>query len=181
MGELIAKSACADLLPLEIGSLQVVEVDLGTLTSVAPFAGQMKATSDALKSAHGMAFPEANRATGKEGARAIWFGRDMAMLAGPPCDPSVADHGALTDQTDAWASVTISGEAAEDVLARLVPVDLRSASFKRGHSARTLLKHMNGSVTRLGPNSFLILVFRSMARTLAHDLKEAMEAVAARG
>ncbi|MCV3272609.1 sarcosine oxidase subunit gamma [Roseobacter sinensis] len=181
MGELVGTSPCAGVLPLTIGDVQAVEVELGHLTSIAPFAGQATAASVALEAAHGMPLPKANCTTGKEGARAIWFGRDMALLAGPTCDPAVAKHAALTDQSDAWAAVTLSGPSAEDVLARLVPVDLRSVSFKRGHTARTLLKHMNGSVTRLGPESFLILVFRSMARTLAHDLKEAMEAVAARG
>lgn len=181
MVELVAKSPCAGLLPLAIGDVQVVEVDLGVLTSIAPYAGQVGAASDALKAAHAMAFPQANRTTGQEGARVIWFGRDMALLAGPPCDASVAEHAALTDQSDAWASVVVSGAAAEDVLARLVPIDLRQAHFAPGHSARTLVKHMAASITRTGPDSFLILVFRSMARTLAHDLKEAMEAVAARG
>ncbi|WP_299670643.1 sarcosine oxidase subunit gamma [uncultured Roseobacter sp.] len=181
MDELVAKSPCAGLLPLEIGAVRVEEVDLGVLTTIAPYAGQAAATSDALKTAHGMAFPGANRMTGKEGARAIWFGRDMALLAGPSCDATLAVHAALTDQSDAWASVTASGAGAEAALARLVPVDLRAATFKRGHSVRTLVQHMNGSVTRLGPDSFLILVFRAMAPTLVHDLKLAMEAVAARG
>ena len=40
---------------------------------------------------------------------------------------------------------------------------------------------LNASITRTGAETFLILVFRSMAETLRHDLKEAMEAVAARG
>lgn len=181
MVELVATTPCAGLLPLEIGDVVAAEVDLGQLTSIAPLSGKIAATSEALKSAHGMAFPAPNRSTGKEGARAIWFGREMALLAGPACDPALAASAALTDQTDAWATVTLTGASAEDVLARLVPVDLRAAGFKRGHSVRTLVKHMNASVTRLGPQSFLILVFRSMAQTLAHDLKEAMEAVAARG
>jgi sarcosine oxidase subunit gamma len=40
---------------------------------------------------------------------------------------------------------------------------------------------MMASITRIGAQSFQIMVFRSMARTLVHDLKTAMEAVAARG
>jgi sarcosine oxidase subunit gamma len=60
-------------------------------------------------------------------------------------------------------------------------VDLRPQVFKRGHTLRTELKHMMASITRIGAQSFQIMVFRSMARTLVHDLKTAMEAVAARG
>lgn len=180
MDELIAKSACAGLLPLQIGAVSVEEADLGHLTFIAPFAGARVATSEMLQAAHGVAFPASNRTTGGDGARAIWFGYDMALLAGPACDLGLAKTAALTDQSDAWACVRISGPGAEDVLARLVPVDLRAAHFKRGHTARTLIMHMNGSVTRIGADSFLILVFRAMAQTLVHDLKQAMEAVAAR-
>jgi sarcosine oxidase subunit gamma len=168
-------------LPVSVGALKLVEVELGPLTSIAPFKGRLEAASTALRSAHGLAFPAANRVTTSAGTRAIWFGRDMALLAGAAPDPGLASVAALTDQSDAWVAVSLSGEGAEEVLARLVPVDLRAAHFHEGHTVRSLLGHMNASVTRTGAESFLILVFRSMAGTLVHDIKEAMEAVAARG
>lgn len=181
MAELVAKSPCAGLLPLEIGAVNVSEEDLGAVTSVMPYKGQEKALSAALQAAHGMAFPAPNRATGKAGARAVWFGRDQAMLMGPAPEAALAAHAALSDQSDAWAAVRLEGEAAEAVLARLVPVDLRASVFKRGHTVRSQVAHMAGSVTRVGERAFLILVFRSMAATLVHDLKTAMEAAAVRG
>ena len=128
-----------------------------------------------------MALPAANRATRKAGARAIWFGREQALLVGIDPDASLAKHAALTDQSDAWAVTTLTGLQATDVLARLTPLDLRDAHFKRGHTARSDLMHMNASITRTGADSFMILVFRSMAQTLLHDIQTAMEGVAARG
>lgn len=181
MAELIAKTPCAGLLPLTIGGVALTEEDAGVMTSIAPFKGREAALSDKLKSAHGMAVPAPNRATGKAGARAVWFGHGQAMLIGPAPDLSLADHAALTDQSDAWAVVRLEGDAARDVLARLVPVDLRATTFKRGHTARTLVGLMSASVTRVGERAWQIMVFRSMAGTLAHELKTAMEAVAARG
>jgi len=180
VAELIAKTACAGLLPLEIGSQRLSEVDLGTLTSLAPYAGQDKPLSAALKQAHGMAMPGANRATGKEGARAIWFGQGQVMLAGPAPDAGLKELAATTDQSDAWATVRLEGPGAIDVLARLVPIDMRSPAFKRGHTARTQLGHMMASITRVADEAFLILVFRSMAGTLVHELETAMQGVAAR-
>ncbi|MEL6465560.1 MAG: sarcosine oxidase subunit gamma [Pseudomonadota bacterium] len=179
MAELIAKTPLDNMAPLTLGTCTLTEVDLGTLTSIAPYAKAKIAAP--FKAAHGMAWPGPNRATGKEGARAIWFGRDMALLAGPAPDATLVKHAALTDQTDAWTAVTLAGTRAEDVLARLIPLDLSAAQFKRGHTARTHLQHMTGSVTRVGTDTFLLLVFRSMAGTLLHDLERVMASVASRG
>ncbi len=178
--DLIASTPCAGLLPLSIGAVTASEEPPCALTSIAPYRGQEGALSEALKKAHGMAWPKPGRSTGKEGARALWFGQGQALLVGPAPDAGLARHAALTDQSDAWAVVRLSGAGAQAVSARLTPLDLRRASFKRGHSARSEIAHMMGSLTRLGEDAFLILVFRSMAATLAHDLETAMQSVAAR-
>ncbi|MGJ8544879.1 MAG: sarcosine oxidase subunit gamma [Sulfitobacter sp.] len=179
MVELKAKTPCAGLLPLGIGAARLVEVDPGHLTSLQPL-GAAAGLSGALHAAHGMEYPEPGRSTGKTGARCIWFGRGEALLMGPAPDAGLAAHGAVVDQSDAWAVVTLSGAGAVDVLARLMPLDLRAHVFKEGYTARTQLVHMACSVTRVGPESFMIAVFRSMAGTLVHDLRGAMQAVAAR-
>ncbi len=180
MVELVAKSPCAGLLPLTIGAVTLTEVAPGVITSLSPRAGQEAALSKALKAAHGMALPGAGRGTGREGARAIWFVRGQVMLMGPAPDPGLSEFAALTDQSDAWAVVRLEGDGAEDVMARLAPVDLRAESFKRGHTLHTDIQHMSGSITRVGERALQIMVFRSMAQTLVHDLKTAMEGVAAR-
>ncbi|WP_371227496.1 sarcosine oxidase subunit gamma [Roseovarius sp. 2305UL8-3] len=180
MIKLQAKSPCAGLLPISIGDVALKEVDPGVMTSFAPFKGADKAFGAALKAAHGVAAPLPNRSTGKEGARAIWFGQRMVLLMGPVPDNGLVKHAALVDQSDAWAVVRLEGQGARDVLARLTPIDLREAVFKRGHTARTELQHMMASITRIGADSYQIMVFRAFAETLVHDLKTAMEGVAAR-
>ncbi|MEP2031536.1 MAG: sarcosine oxidase subunit gamma [Paracoccaceae bacterium] len=180
MAELIAKTPAAGLLPLTIGAVELSQVDAGHLTSIAPFNGKEKALSEALNMAHGVTLPGANRVTGKKGARVIWFGLSHVLLAGPAPDATLAKYAALTDQSDAWTVVQLCGAGSADVLARLVPVDLRAGPFKRGHTVRTDLMHMSASISSTGANTFMILVFRSMAQTLVHDLKTAMEGVAAR-
>lgn len=179
MVDLIAKSPCAGLLPKEIGTLTLTETVYDAITSVTPFKGQAEAVSDALKSQMGAAFPAPNRTTGKAKARAVWSGRGQAMVLGPVLEPIAG--AAMTDQTDAWACVALEGSGARDVLARLVPIDLREGAFKRGHAARTQLMHMNVVLMRTGADRYEIMAFRSMAGTLVHDLEIAMEAVAARG
>ncbi len=174
-------SPCAGLLPIKIGALRLTEAEAGTITSLSPYKGREDTLSDALKAAHGMAFPAPNRTTGKDGSRAIWFGLRQALLLGPVPDAALAKHAALTDQSDGWSVVRLSGPGAADVLARLVPLDLRDGHFRNGHTARTDLMHMAASLTRISADSWQIMVFRSFAQTLAHDLKTAMQGVAARG
>ncbi len=181
MADLIASVPLPDMPLREVGAAKLQAVDLGVLTSVAVYKGQAAALSEAMQSAHGMGWPAPNRATGKDGARAIWFGLDQCLLVGPEPDAQLVVHAALTDQSDAWVSVRLSGASAEDVLARLVPLDLRNDHFKRGHTARTQVQHVNAAITRISADAFLILAFRSMAKTLWHDLEFAMESVAARG
>lgn len=181
MVDLSSKTPCEGLLPVSIGAFLLQEVDLGCLTALAPYSGQGSALSGTIQSIYGVTFPEPNSTSTNDNTQAIWFGRDIALLIGPAPDARLADHAALTDQSDAWAAVMINGEGSEDVLARLSPVDLRPSVFTGGQTCRTLLGHMTASITRGPDNSLLILVFRSMAVTLVDELQEAMEAVTARG
>lgn len=165
---------------MEVTPFVAEEVDPGPLTALAPYRGQAEALSAALQTAYGMAMPAPNRMTGTQGADALWFGRDMALLVGPVPDASLAAYAALTDQSDAWAVVDLTGPCADEVLARLVPIDLRPQVFQTGHTARTLLNHMSASVTRTGPERFRLMVFRSMVKTLFRELHHAMIGVSAR-
>lgn len=180
MIELIPKSPLHGHEPLDIGGVHFFEINAGAMTSLLPYKGKANALSKALQKCHDVSLPEPNRTTGKTGARVIWFGREHTLLMGPEPNTSLAKHAALVDQTDSWTVAELRGEKAEAVLSRLCPLDLRSAVFKRGHTGRTELSHMMASVTRIGVQSFQIMVFRSMAKTLTHDMRVAMESVAAR-
>jgi len=145
-----------------------------------PYTGQAEALSQAMQAAHGMGWPVPGRMTGRKGARAMWFGREMALLIGPEPDPGLAAHAALVDQSDAWAVLLLEGPGAAQVLARLCPLDLRDQVFKRGHVARTEVAHMAGAIARMGADNWRIMVFRSMVGTLIHEAETAMRRVAAR-
>ena len=179
MVELKQTSPCAGLLPVTLGDVTMSEMTPGRMTCLTAF-GDPADLSAALERAHGMALPAPNRSSGKQGARCIWFGRGYVLLIGPAPDAALAAHAAVVDLSDAWATVSLKGAGAVDVLARLVPLDLREGHFKRGHTARSQVMHMQASVTRLASDEFMIMVFRSMAGTLVHDMKQAMAAVASR-
>lgn len=173
MARLIALTPCAGLLPVTHSGLEVTEVLPQRLMSVAPFAGQEQAVSASLKEQVGAGLGPANRRSGP----VTWFGHGTWIVAG---DVVLDDLAAVTDQSDGWAVVRITGTGVEDVLARLVPVDLRGRVFKENHVAKTMLGHLSVAVTRTGSATFEIMVMRSMAQTVVHDLDVAMRSVAAR-
>ena len=178
MPDLIAKSPLAGRPSLTIGAVTLSETRVGPITSVAAFAGQDKAVAVGLK-AFGLTFPAPNRFTEKGPARLVWTGRDQAFLIGVAPD-GLAAGAAVTDQSDGWACLRLDGAGAEAVLARIVPIDTRLAAFPKGHAARTPFNHMSSILMRVGPATFDILIFRSMARTAWHEVETAMAALAAR-
>ena len=173
MAKLIALTPCGDLLPLEEGGVVVTEVCVDCLMSVAPFKGKNKVVSDSLKAQVGAALPAVNRRSGA----VTWFGHGVWIVMGAVALDGLA---AVSDQSDAWAVVQIEGARVEEVLARLAPVDLRGQVFKKNHVAKTMLGHMSVTLTRAGPQAFEIMVMRSMAATLVHELQVAMRGVARR-
>lgn len=178
MVDLLPLTPCAGLLPITVGQVTLSETVLNTMVCVAPFAGQDKAVSTALKDQIGLGLAPVNRVVRKGDAYVQWSGHGSWLVR---CNVALDGLAAVTDQTDAWAVVQIAGAGVEDVLARLIPVDLRAAVFKKDHTARTMLGHMSVAVTRVRPDVFEVMVMRSMAGTLVHELTVAMENIAARG
>ena len=166
MPELIAKTALSGQSASHAGT-HLAEVNVGSITSSACFPGQMAAVSAVLGQ-----FPAPN--THANGL--CWTGPDQAFLIGRPA-PDLTGLAATTDQSGGWTALRLTGPLAVDVLMRLVPLDLRRMT--PGQSARAPLGHMQ-MVLLCEADSFLILIFRSMARTAWSELEEAMKILAAR-
>lgn len=176
MPELIAKSALNGK-RLTLGSVTLTEASVGPITSIAVVPNGTEALAKGLKPL-GLAMPGPNAVVESDGVRLVWTGKDQAFLIG--LLPPALEGAAVTDQSDGWAVLSIRGAGAIDVLARLVPVDLRPAAFQVGQVLRTQVNHMNAVILRLGEAEFQIMVFRSMARTAWHELETTMHMIAAR-
>lgn len=176
MPELIAKSALEGR-SVTLGGVTLAEVEVGPITSVALFPGGAKLAAKGLKTL-GLAMPAPNTFVEKKGARIVWTGREQAFLIGVA--PPEMQGAALTNQSDGWAVLGVSGPAAVEVLARLVPVDLRLPVCPVGTALRAPVNHMNAVILRTGDYAFEIMVFRSMARTAWHEIETAVSLVAAR-
>lgn len=160
-----------------LGTVTLAEADPGPITGIAVYPGGAKAVAKGLK-ALGLAMPSPLTFIEKKGARMVWTGRDQAFLIGVAA-PEM-EGAALTDQTDGWTTLALSGAGVVDVLARLVPVDLRLVACPVGSALRTQVNHMNAVILRTGDHAFEIMVFRSMSRTAWHELETTMSMVLAR-
>lgn len=156
--------------PIMIGSVTLVGAHLGAITSVMPFRGQDAEVGEALGG-----WPEPGRRLVVDDGWLVWSGMGQVLAIGP--DVKVAGA-ATTDQSDAWAAFRLAGEGAEDVLARLSPVDFRARSFSEGAVVRTSMGQMNAVVLRDG-DGFVIMVFRSMAGAARSLFERAMDQAAA--
>ena len=176
MPDLIAKPALGAVAVTHAGCT-LAEAAALTITALAPFPGQAAAVGAEL----GLAFPAPNTVSEDGAARLVWAGRDLAFLIGGAAPERLAalnGLAAVTDQSDAWVTLTLTGPSTVEVLARLVPLDLRGTA--RGQVFRTGLGHMPLVLIAEGADSFTLMTFRSMARTAWHEIEEAMVKVAAR-
>jgi len=175
--DLTAIGCLETLLPKSAEGTTLRDASPGIITSIMPRRGKDAALGAALDKAHGLSLPPIGRSRTKGRARLVWAGRGTYFLGGLRPSPTLVKYASLTDQSDAWAVMSLEGAAAPDVMARLCPIDLRAGVFKRGYSARTELGHMMVVVSRT-TKGFEIMVMRSFARTAVHDIGAAMESVA---
>jgi len=179
VARLISRSATVDLLPVQVGELTLRDVTPARMTAIAPWPGAGAAVSRAMKAA-GLGWPAADRAAKGAGGVCLWSGRDQAFLLDAAAPDGLTAHAAVTDVSDGWTALSLSGEGACQVLARLVAIDLSPSAFPAGASARTGLGHMMTLIHHAAPGDYMILVFRSMTEFAAHEIEIAMKAVAAR-
>ena len=174
MAELVAEGPFDGAgLPRSAGGATLAALPEVARVAVAPFAGKRAAVAEVLAARIGAGLPEPGRAEGP----VAWAGMGQWLVEGREAG-EVADWlgglAAATDQSDAWAGLRLAGDAAREVLARLVPLDLAPGPFPPGSAARSLLRHVPLLLIARDEGAFELLVPRSYARTAVADLARAM-------
>ena len=77
----------------------------------------------------------------------------------------IRDAGYLTDQSDSWVMISISGPKARTTLQQTCSVDLHSANFQSGALIRTAMANLRTIIVCQGENTFLVMSPRSSARS----------------
>jgi heterotetrameric sarcosine oxidase gamma subunit len=90
---------------------------------------------------------------------------------------TIGDLASVSDQSDAYAVLRLSGPKVRDALYKLLPVDVHPRVFKIGCVSVTVAAHIGVTMWRLdddddGSPVFEIAVFRSLAASFWHALSE---------
>jgi heterotetrameric sarcosine oxidase gamma subunit len=149
--------------------------------------GNAKPLADALDAAHGLALPSPGQFSVNDALLIVWVGVNQWLaFADLQTTPSLhselhsklGDVADVTDQSDAWATVTVSGENACAVLERVCALDLSPALFPAGTAARTTMEHLNVIIAALETTpKFVLASPSSSAESFWHALATALDSV----
>lgn len=158
-----------------------------SLISLTARKGQAEAVGKAVKKAFGIDLPDARKSTTANGITALYSGpgqwfltaEDEALFA--KTQKATDSVASVTDQSDGFTALTLSGPRAPDVLMRLSSLDYTDTAFPTGSVARTPMQQISVMIARTGDGpDFLLNTPRSTARGFAHDVKIAISAILTR-
>jgi len=89
----------------------------------------------------------------------------------------IGDLASISDQSDGYAVLRLSGPKVRDTLSKLMPIDLHPRAFKIGDVAATVAAHIGVTAWRLDDNvdgspRFEIALFRSLVASFWRALTE---------
>jgi heterotetrameric sarcosine oxidase gamma subunit len=132
-----------------------------------------KALRDSVRSAYGLALPDAARHVAAPSAGVIGTGREqwLAVSERLPNGELAADLArrlkglaSISDQSDGRAVIRIAGPRARHVLAKGLPIDLDPSVFATGNAATSVISLMGVTLWQVGDApTYDIAVFRSLA------------------
>ncbi len=168
----------------QYGSLLVEEITETALVTLAHARENRDAVSATLSSAIGAALPDIGHSSvADDGLTLLGLQQDQTWCVfthpGGSADRALAARLGetsglyLTDQSDGWCVLSLTGDSVLAVLERLCSLDLHEGEFKVGHVARTAMEHTSVIMLRLGHSHFQLMSPRSSAGSFAHAIDNA--------
>ena len=168
-----------------IGSMRLsAPADLAIVAIALPLGGEKSALA-AIKKGYGVDLPDPGKSVVAGDATLVRLAADQAFVlftrATPDAEAAVAekigDAAYLTDQTDAWCTLDLSGHDSRAALERICPVDLHPHSFAVDDAARTTMEHMGSLIIRQDEDSYRLLSMSSSANSFLHAVEASMKNV----
>lgn len=163
-----------------IGEVTIREITGKTIVSLAIPLGGQKAAAAAIKKEFGLACPEPGFFNQAEKPLAIlaWTSADQFFLIREDGDPipaktvdtKLSGKAYVTDQSDSWAIVSLTGKGVMNTLERICPLDLNGPTLQPGRVARTHMEHLGVMVLRISPEQWWLMSARSSAKSFLHAI-----------
>ena len=83
----------------------------------------------------------------------------------------------LSDQSDSWVTLRVTGENCLSALERISPLDIHPSAFPVGSVARTSMEHMATIIIHESEGSYLLLSLRSFAQSFLHAVTTSIKNV----
>ncbi|MGB7286158.1 MAG: sarcosine oxidase subunit gamma family protein [Salaquimonas sp.] len=77
----------------------------------------------------------------------------------------------LTDQSDAFVGLSVSGPKAIEALERICPIDISIEKFPVGNCARTMMEHLGAIILRTSNGEFQLMSATSSAKSFLHAVE----------
>lgn len=166
--------------PVEIGEASLICNQPLSILSVSPFKGRGMAVSDALKAAVKLDLPTVGAVTSRNNICVMWAGQGQWFVIGEFetdwLSDALKEYAAVTDQSDAWISLTLGGEDVDEVMSRLCSLDFSRLNL--GQTVRAEFAHMVSCITPI-EGGYEVMVMRSFAKTAVQHIRTAMTKLAA--
>lgn len=165
-------------LPFETKSVALSENQPQYMVSVAPFKGQGIGVNVAMQKLARLTLPKVGEVVANGETRVQWIGHGVWFVFN--VDPkkltnALDGKAAVTDQSDAWSVMILSGEI-EPILARLSPFDF--PRLQKNQTAYTEFAKLSAILTRTD-TGIEIMLRRSAALWAVGQIKQAMQNVSA--
>lgn len=153
-----------------IGNMRLREItDLDITALAIPNNGATKFKA-AIKSTYGLSMPSPLKSTADAKTRLLMTQPDQLFAltrrgANTPIDAYI------TDQTDAWVLLELSGPASRTALERICQIDLDPDAFQKNQMARTTMEHMAAIIIRTGTDTFILMSASSSAASFQHAVE----------
>lgn len=172
-----------------IGANRITEQTQLALVSVAIARDTQEDLADRLQQNWGLAFPSPTGSTTSGDWRAISMTADQLLLIRPgdgsaterQVKEAVGRSGYTTNQTDAWAVLSVEGPDILPAMERICPINLTLPAFPVDASARTAMEHLGVLVVRLSEHRLLLLSASSSALSFAHSVETSFRHVVDEG
>ena len=162
-------------LKLDFGEVAVAEHVARAIVSIAtPYGGGEK-LSKAVASSLKTEIPAIGKSTTSNVDSTLLLGmqQDQIFLLFDYSGNNAVDYlpqeiravGYLTDQSDSWVIISISGPKARATLQQTCSVDLHPAIFQNGAVIRTVMANLSTIIVCEGEDTFLVMSPRSSAKS----------------